>query len=63
LVSWSTKGNLKVQTGASQADLKLIFLDGKKMNKGKHKTYQAAPRTESPTESAMPIAENTNGDM
>jgi hypothetical protein len=35
----------------------------KKMNKEKHKTYQAAPKTETPTESAMPIAENTKGDM
>lgn len=26
-------------------------------------TYQAAPKTETPTESAMPIAENTKGDM
>jgi hypothetical protein len=43
LVSWSAKGNLKVQTGASQADLKLIFLDGKKWIKKNTKLTKQLP--------------------
>jgi len=35
----------------------------RKRKKETRLTYQAAPKTETPTESAMPIAENTKGDM
>lgn len=37
--------------------------DKKSRSKETRLTYQAAPKTETPTESAMPIAENTKGDM
>ncbi len=46
---------------------KQIFLTtnekAKRRKKTTRLTYQAAPKTETPTESAMPIAENTKGDM
>jgi hypothetical protein len=43
LVSWSAKGNLKVQTCASQADLKLIFFYGKKWIKKNTKLTKQLP--------------------